>query len=374
MPSPAERRIDSIEAARLSVPFKVAFKHASAERREMQSLWVEARSGAFVGVGEGCPREYVTGESLDGAMRFVEERRAGWLASIGGIGSLARHVDQNREEIDANPAAWCAVELALLDVLAQAEGIAVEGLVGVPAVEGMLRYSAVIGDGPPAAFEAQLARYAGAGFRDFKVKLSGDSGRDRAKVAAMRSSGVAETAVRADANNLFRSADEAIGYLRGLAFHFAALEEPLRAGDYEGMRQLARALGTRIVLDESLVRQAQLDQLAADPHVWIANIRVSKMGGLLRSIALARRARDMGLAIIVGAHVGETSVLTRAGITIACLAGKSLVAHEGAFGTHLLARDMVDPPVMFGAGGELDASGRFPAAGWGLAPVAARSA
>ena len=33
-----------------------------------------------------------------------------------------------------------------------------------------------------------------------------------------------------------------------------------------------------------------------------------------------------------------------------------LVAQEGAFGTFLLEHDVCDPPLMFGAGGVLDAS------------------
>ncbi len=47
-------------------------------------------------------------------------------------------------------------------------------------------------------------------------------------------------------------------------------------------------------------------------------------------------------------------MLTRAALTVANSARDILVAQEGAFGTHLLAHDVVDPPIMFGAGGVLD--------------------
>jgi L-Ala-D/L-Glu epimerase len=81
--------------------------------------------------------------------------------------------------------------------------------------------------------------------------------------------------------------------------------------------------------------------------------------------AAASRA---GLGIIVGAQVGETSLLTRAALTVAMAAGKALVAQEGAFGTRLLAHDICNPPLMFGAGGVLDTAD-FPAlrgAGFGI--------
>jgi L-alanine-DL-glutamate epimerase-like enolase superfamily enzyme len=38
---------------------------------------------------------------------------------------------------------------------------------------------------------------------------------------------------------------------------------------------------------------------------WIANVRVSKMGGLLRCLEFVKAARARSLGIIVGSHVGE---------------------------------------------------------------------
>jgi hypothetical protein len=77
--------------------------------------------------------------------------------------------------------------------------------------------------------------------------------------------------------------------------------------------------------------------------------------------------------VIVGAQVGETSVLTRAQLTAARSAGDALVAQEGAFGTFLLERDVCDPPLMFGAGGVLDASAypmlTGPGLGVGTSPI-----
>ena len=80
------------------------------------------------------------------------------------------------------------------------------------------------------------------------------------------------------------------------------------------------------------------------------------MGGLLRSLDVVQAARTAGIGVIVGAQVGETSLLTRVALTVAQAAGPSLVAQEGAFGTFLLERDICDPPLMFGAGGILEAS------------------
>jgi L-alanine-DL-glutamate epimerase-like enolase superfamily enzyme len=152
-------------------------------------------------------------------------------------------------------------------------------------------------------------------------------------------------------------------------YPFVAVEEPIRANRLDEMASLARVLDRPIILDESFVRVGQLETLKSEPSRWLINLRVSKMGGLLRSLQVAAAARDAHIGVICGAQVGETSVLTRAALTVATAAGDTLVAQEGAFGTLLLERDVCDPPLMFGAGGVLDVT-RYPSLsgpGFGLA-------
>lgn len=357
MPNAPKSLLEFVQASVLSIPFKVSFKHASAERSATQSLWLQCRSPeGLIGYGEGCPREYVTAESLESAQRFVAQHVEGWIGEIRDYDSLLHWVSEHAGEIDRNPAAWTAVELAILDLIGKRAGATLETLIGLPALAGRFRYTAVIGDAPAAQFDAQLANYLRAGFRDFKIKLSGEVPKDREKARMLVQSGLSPQQVRADANNLWRNADEASRDLKAIDFPFFALEEPLQAGDYDGLKRLALGLDTRIILDESLLRGAQLDQAATFHERCIVNLRVSKMGGLIRSLQLARAIRQRGLQIIVGAHVGETSVLTRAALAVAHAARDCLVAQEGAFGTHLLQRDVTATPIMFGAGGILDVS------------------
>jgi L-alanine-DL-glutamate epimerase-like enolase superfamily enzyme len=364
----------SIEATLIVIPFTAAFKHAAASRAQTQTIWVEARSSVGLsGFGEGCPREYVTAESTASALAFVLQHRASWRESIRDLPSLLWWSEQHRCEIDANPAAWTAVELALLDLLGKVEGKPVEKLLGLPGLEGRFQYTAVLGDASAPRFEEQLQHYIGAGFRDFKIKLSGDPWRDLAKTRALASAGILPSAARADANNLWPDADSAQRALQTLGFTFFALEEPLRPGDYDGMARIGRECNARIILDESFLRIEQLDDLARHADRWVLNVRVSKVGGLLRALDVTRAARRCGLKIIVGAHVGETSLLTRAGLVVAHGARDILIGQEGAFGTHLLAVDAVEPTIMFGAGGAVDASklGLANKPGFGVSPSGA---
>lgn len=361
----------SIHAASLAIPFRQAFRHAAADRAVTETLWIEAQAqNGHSGFGEGCPRVYVTGESLRSTAEFISAHRQEWLATITGVDTLVEWMARHPTAIDRNPAAWAAVELALLDLIGVTEGRSAESLLGLPELTGSFRYTAVLGDAPPDRFETQLAACVRMGFRDFKIKLSGNRARDRLKVAALAAMRIPARAVRADANGLWGDAAAAICDLNALRFPFCAVEEPLRAGDYRGMQQIGAELGTRIILDESLLRVDQLRQLGDSSDRWIVNLRVSKMGGLLRTLELVSGLRRLGCRAVCGAHVGETSLLARAAMTVAQNARDLLVGQEGAFGTHLLAADVTGTPIMFGPGGVLDVDALgIGASGLGLAIV-----
>jgi L-Ala-D/L-Glu epimerase / N-acetyl-D-glutamate racemase len=367
-------RIQSIDMTPLRIPLTVSFRHASAERSETSSVWTKVElSSGVTGFGEGCPREYVTGESLDSAQTFAETHGSSIREHVRDLDSLRRWMADREREIDANPAGWCALELALLDAIAKDANQTVEALLSLPSIDGRFRYTAVVGDAPREAFKAMVDQYVRFGFTDFKLKLSGNAERDGGKIDVMKAIDAKPIRVRVDANNLWRRAHVAIDHLRALDYRFSAIEEPLPPNRYEQCAQIAEALACPIVLDESALRAEQVGALPGPASRWIVNVRVSKMGGLLRSLDVVDAARARSIGVVVGAQVGETSLLTRAALTVARAAGDLLVAQEGAFGTRLLTRDVCDPPLMFGPGGVLDAAA-FPSlsqSGFGIVPTLA---
>jgi L-Ala-D/L-Glu epimerase len=355
--SSADLSIDRFEFHKLDIPFKTAFRHASAERKATETVWIDAvASDGTVGSGESCPRSYVTGETTATARAFALRHEASLCRAVKSIETLQAWMADHEDDIDANPAAWCALELALLDLIGKHTGVTVETLLSVPPIaNAVFRYTAVLGDAPASAFHAMAERYREIGFHDFKVKLSDSVERDREKMAVFDKWNES-IRLRADANNLWPGADQAIDALRRLDHPFFAIEEPIGKDRHDELPRIARAFNCAVILDESFTRRRQTSLLCDPAAQWIVNIRVSKMGGLIRSLQVLEAARARGIGVIVGAQVGETSLLTRAALTVACAAGNTLVAQEGAFGTLLLERDVCDPPLMFGAGGVLDAS------------------
>lgn len=367
-------RITRLSVHAFPVPFKVVFRHASASRDRALNLIVAAHGeDGLIGYGEGCPRQYVTGETVQTGQTFIRHHAESLVANVRDVASLRMWAAEHEAAVDRNPAAFCAAETAILDLLGKATGEPLEALLGLARLGGRFQYSAVLGDAPHLAYVWQLRRYRRRGFTDFKVKLSGEPKRDRRKLLALR--GVADR-VRFDANNLWTVAQDCIGHLQGLPDRPFAIEEPLAQGDLDGFQAVGEALATRIVLDESLTRAEELVRLP-DRKRWILNLRVSKMGGVLRSLAVVETAKRLGFEVIVGCQVGETSILTRAALPVMEAAGENLIAAEGAFGTYLLTRDLATPCLMFGRGGVLSFEPDAPlpkAPGLGLAVAADRLA
>lgn len=339
----------------LDIPFKVSFQHSSATRTTTESVLVTADTeNSIQGIGEGCPRQYVTGETLETAHDFFNAHRPDFLI-IGTLDDLITWVDNHKAGIDKNPAAFSAVELALLDALAKEKSQSVEALLSLPELSGKFRYTGVLGVSNPESFKAQLQQYLHLGFTDFKVKVFGDREIDQANIVTIKGCGSDDICVRIDANNLWSDWGEATAYIKALDYPFVGLEEPLSVYEYDGCRKVFEELGIPIILDESFTKEADFQHIQANPEPWIINIRVSKMGGILRSLDVAEKNKELGIPIIIGAQVGETSILTRAALTVANKYRSIQLAQEGAFGTYLLERDVIDPPIMFGKCGILTA-------------------
>ncbi len=338
----------AVRRGRFESRLRFRFKHASADRTAAENVIVELRDeDGLCGYGEGCPRDYVTGETVQSAESFIANHGQDIADAIGDVAALASWIGDHAALIDANPAAFCAVELAALDLVARRAGVPLENIVDAPALDVAIGYTAVMGDSSPNKTALMCAAYGLLGFTDFKIKLSGDVVRDRARLRQLPKG----SRVRVDANNYWGDAADCIAHIRALDRPIWAIEEPVAAGDENAMRAIAEALEAKIILDESLTRLEQLDSYAVDPERWIANVRVSKSGGILRAVRLARAAQSMGMGVIIGAHVGETSLLTRAALAVGQSISAPPLAREGAYGTILMKADLTLPALRFQRGG-----------------------
>lgn len=346
-------RLAELKGFTFPVPFRVVFKHASASRRHAENfvVGVTTRNGIH-GVGEGCPRSYVTGEDVESCFGFLNQHQRSLLNSVEDLKTLRQWILNHKTEINENPSAFCAIEMAVLDALGREESSSIESLLGISTERSVVCYSAVLGDAPLVAFWWVLRRYARNGFTEFKFKLSGNARRDHRKLELLSKLSTERRRIRLDANNLWSSSDDCIHYLSSLPQVYWGIEEPLQPRDFAGMRTIGTTMKIDQILDESCTKVEDLESLCGSP--WVLNLRVSKAGGILRSIELARAAQRKDIRVILGAHVGETSLLTRGTLTVLQFLKNRQIACEGAFGRHLLTSDLSNEVIEFDKNAKLE--------------------
>ena len=349
----------SLHFQELHLPFRATVRHASASRKVGESVWIEASRDGISGYGEGCPRPYVTGETVKSCMAWYQAHISQIEAACTSLEALKEWVFSNATELDANPSAWCAIESALLDLFAREQHTSVEELLGLKKPQANYGYTAIMGDDEEWKYRVLLDMYLVKGFRDFKIKLNGDLERDKTKLLLLKQHaiqhGITGLRIRLDANNLWHANPGAsIDHLRTLDASFFAIEEPVMPKDANMLSKISLALDKPVILDESLCTVADLEAYDSLEGRFIANIKVSRVGGVLRALQLVNALHDRKWKIIVGAHVGETSVLTRAAMCVAQAAGDLLIAQEGGFGTKLLEYDTAQPSLSYGHKGMLD--------------------
>jgi muconate cycloisomerase len=338
----------------LRIPFVESFSHSATERRWSDSVVVRVRDDAGTeGFGEGSPRPYVTGETVESMLDHLAgelwprvahrevppaddlEALAAWLPETHIAGALAPHASR------------AALELAVLDCALRRAERPLAAL--MKPRRHRVTYSGVITAGSVARAVQHGRQMRAIGLSNIKVKVGFDD--DVTRVARVREALGPEASLRLDANGAW-SFERAVEVLTAVAhLGIAAVEQPLPRGPVADLARLRRAMPVPIMVDESLVTQADAEELIAAGAIDFFNVRISKCGGLARSRALASAALAAGLGIQVGSQVGETAILSAAGRHLAA-ALPAVAFVEGSFGTLLLAEDVSVESVRFGRRGE----------------------
>ena len=368
-------RLTRLTAREIRIPLTRTVRHASHARDENRSLLVEAElDDGTVGYGEGLPRAYVTGESIDSVFATLADadlpRQFGgsWDGLPEAIALCDAFTPPPPPERDfaGHPprdsfgnTARCAVELAVLDAACRTAGRPLSDVTRLAAPDlfaphDRVRYGVVLTTVSAAKQRALSLAYRAYGFRDLKVKVGG--GRDdAATLARVRRWAGSSMDLRADANEGW-PADELEARVAPLRrFGLTALEQPVPHAAVGRLADLKPRLGVPVMLDESLCSMGDAVRAADDGLCDLLNLRLSKCGGFLPCLRLAAFAADRGIGVQLGCMVGETGVLSAAGRHFARSLPQGGVTGlrfvEGSFDRHLVREPLTREDLTFGRGG-----------------------
>lgn len=283
-------RIAGAAIAAFRLPFRKALpaRGGAIAVREGFLLRLTAADGTE-GYGEAGAAWWVGGESpaeTRGALARVAGRAAGM--SDEELASFAAAL---------SPAARCAVDTALLDLLARLDGTTVAERLG--GADATLEVAALLAGESPEELFAEGAARAAAGHLSLKLKVGRRPlAAERERVAAVLGGARAGVRLRLDANRGW-NAEEASRALAMLApFAVEYVEEPLDSSEPRVLARLRRE-GVPIALDESIASPADLRRFLDAGAMDAVVVKAARLGGLTAALVLARAAHAAGLGVTV---------------------------------------------------------------------------
>jgi L-alanine-DL-glutamate epimerase-like enolase superfamily enzyme len=184
----------------------------------------------------------------------------------------------------------------------------------------------------PEQFLAQAENYVRRGFCDLKVRVGAGAFEDDLwRLSQLRSRFGQTVKLAVDANGAWGH-DDAEAKLAQLAqFDLAYVEQPIPAGDFDLMLELARKSPVPLMLDESVSSLQDVEAIVeASGRLW-AHLKLVKLGGVAPTLKAAAALRRGNIPFMLG-QMNEGAVATAAALHLACATGPTFAELYGADG------------------------------------------
>ncbi|ELY50491.1 dipeptide epimerase [Natronococcus jeotgali] len=330
----------AFERHTLPLEFPFGISRGTATEAEVVTVRIEDNEGT-VGVGGAGPSPHY-GETPDTVAAVLPELLE-IVEDVGDPHQLSRIERRMRETVRRNPAARCAVSIAVHDLAAKRLGVPLYRYWGLDP-DRSLETSYTIGLDDPETMREKTETALERGHSRLKVKLGTD--RDVEIVRTIRSV-APEVDLFVDANEAW-APREAVSKIDRLAeFDLEFVEQPVAAEDPEGLRFVYERSRLPIAADESCVTLEDVPQIA--DRCDIANLKLMKCGGLREAKRMIHTARAHGLEVMCGCMTESN-----ASIAAACHLAP-LLDYADLDGSLLLEEDPYSGVAM--PGGEIDLAG-----------------
>lgn len=364
-------RVSEFTVYHVCIPLRKSVRHASHERTDTESLVVRCRlDDGTEGWGEGLPRDYVTGESIQSAWEMLQQ--TDFSATLGepwgGLGETLASLDRfqlRRPVVDPRDcygnSVRCAIELSLLDAVCRREQRPLSDVTAllqearaIQDAKSDVRYGAVF---TAMSTYGQIRRAIILrlfGFQSAKVKTGVEGYDDRQMLQRLRFLLGRRMDLRLDANEAWTCANLESKLKPLLPYGITSVEQPVPHEQVDGLSALRGRLGVPLMLDESLCSLVDARRAVERGLCDLFNIRLSKCGGFVNSVRVAAYAHQSGLGYQLGCQVGETGILSAAGRHFATSVS-GIRYLEGSFDRFLVRERLTREDITFGWGGKAPA-------------------
>lgn len=346
-------RIKKIQTYALKIPMKI--KHAQHNKTTATSesviIKVTTENG-IIGYGECCPRSYVTGESVVSVINDLQRHKAMIeKLEFQDLAAIEKLIC-NECACKIGLAAICGVELALLDAFSKEQQQSLISIFGGQ-YRAKFDYTGIVPLQSVNSLVQFLPRLQHFDFKHLKMKVDRNLDSTITKLGILQAA-FPKATIRLDINEAWTLEIAKKQIPKLLALGVNTFEQPFPKQKEKVFQQLTAAFGkeSKIMIDESITTYASAWFLIHYKVCNHFNLKISKHGGIFKTLKIYDLITRNGLTCQLGAHYGETCILTASQLLVASLCPE-ITLQEGAFGTNLLTTDIGKQPLQIDRDGQI---------------------
>lgn len=337
-------RIATLAVFLVHWPLKMKRRHGVGDiERTMPGVIVRiATDAGIVGWGEAAPWAVFTGTAEANAQAIHVYFRPLLIgADPGRVTTIMEALDHAAV---GHGEAKAAVEMALLDILGQRLGAPIHALLG-GAVREAIPLSVSIANPDFDEDMALARRLAGEGVGIFKVKTGFlDHTQDLRRMERLRAELPDRVDLRIDYNQGLPPW-EALAKLRDMErLHPTFIEQPVPRDQRAAMGEIARALDTPIMADESVFSPHEAIELVRERYADLVSVKIMKSGGILKAREIAAIAGAAGIAGY-GGTMFEGGIAIAAGLHMVAATPNISLGAEFYTSTYVMGGEVLATPI-----------------------------
>lgn len=289
----------------IPLKLKQVFTISRGSKSEVRNVFLSITKNGITGFGEAGPNTRYD-ETAEKVVKYFESLPENFFDSI----EEADEIPNKLEQIQIKPvqSAKTAIEMAWLDWWAKSKNQPLWKLWGEKSPVGPVT-TYTIGLDTPEKMQEKI-RNAGQ-YPLYKIKLG--TNRDREIIEAIRE--VTDKPLRIDANEGWKSLEQAKKEIEFLSRqNIELIEQPMPASEFAAMKKLKEWSPLPLAADESFIGNEDLKEIFEAFH--IINIKLMKIGSLVKARKVIKEAHSFGLKVMLGCMI-ESSLANAAGALVA---------------------------------------------------------
>ncbi len=337
-------KITDIQVGKVCIPLKTPFVTALRRAEHAEDLIVKVFTDTgHVGYGNAPATIVVTGDSEASIVSAIRDIIGPQIIGMD-IEDRSAILQKIQKAMFHNGSPKAALDIAVHDLFAQAYNMPLYRFFG--GSKNRIQSDLTISLNAPEEMVQDSLKAVAAGYTNLKLKVGINPIIDIERVSAIRKAVGPDITIRLDANQGWKpkEAIRTIRQMEDLGLDIELVEQPVKAHDFEGLKQVTDSVDTLIMADESSFTPTDVFRLLSMRACDLINIKLMKAGGLGPGSQIATIAAAQGIECMLGCMLESKVGITAAA---ALSAGAVNVTKNDLDAADLMAEDPVQGGITY---------------------------